>query len=156
VALSSPALRSVIGARSVRLPCSFTSRWVRCNKFVASGVPQRQRNPKTCRTYWLRPLSTASASFDIEICVRVHEPFTRLTFLRHSSTSHHTVHPTPMVYFFDSGMPSLGELVLEWCFAWPNFCNHIVNSNDLGPCDNLSNLESYANVEFLSLLSESS
>jgi hypothetical protein len=97
--------------------------------------------------------------FDIEVCVRVHEPFIRLTyavpalehFLRHSSTTYHNVHH--MVCFFGDGMPSLGGSVLE-CLAWPNFCNHVVNSNDLGP--NLSILESCANVESLMLLNESS
>ena len=37
-------------------------------------------------------------------------------------------------------MPSLGDLVLEWCFAWPNFLQShrlLVDSNDLGPCNNL-------------------
>ncbi|KAH9053343.1 hypothetical protein EDB87DRAFT_1690435 [Lactarius vividus] len=107
-------------------------------------------------------------SFEVDFCARVHEPFTCLTYAvapalerLYVTIPPHSAMSTPRALgmLFGGGMPSLRELVLERCLPWPNCISQsitsltLINSSDLGPCDNLlSVLESCANVEVLTLL----
>ncbi|KAI9449677.1 hypothetical protein BJY52DRAFT_226969 [Lactarius psammicola] len=166
VALSSPTLWSVIGA-CARLVPLFLQRSLGSPLQVRGVVARRDdREFLDC----LPHLETAIGrvvSFEVDFRARVHEPFTRLTYAAPALERLYVIVPphsamsTPQTLgmLFGGGMPLLRELVLERCLPWPNCLSlsitslTLINSSNLGPCDNLlSILESCANVEVLTLL----
>ncbi|KAH9061725.1 hypothetical protein EDB83DRAFT_2385442 [Lactarius deliciosus] len=167
VALSSPTLWSVIGA-CARLVPLFLQRSLDSPLRVCGVVTSHgDREFLDCLPH-LETVMHRVVSFEVDFCARVHEPFTRLTYAvapalerLYVTIPPHSAMSTPRTLgmLFGGGMPSLRELVLERCLPWPNCLSlsitslTLINSSDLGPCDNLlSILESCANVEVLTLL----
>ncbi|KAH9029976.1 hypothetical protein EDB85DRAFT_1964846 [Lactarius pseudohatsudake] len=164
VALSSPTLWSVIGA-CARLVPLFLQRSLDSPLRVCGVVTSHgDREFLDCLPH-LETVMHRVVSFDVDFCARVHEPFTRLTYAVAPALErlYVTIPPhsamSTLGMLFGGGMPSLRELVLERCLPWPNCLSlsitslTLINSSDLGPCDNLlSILESCANVEVLTLL----
>ena len=166
VALSSPTLWSVIGA-CARLVPLFLQRSLGSPLRVRGVVAHHNdREFLDCLTH-LETVIHRVVSFAVDFRARVHEPFTGLTYaapaLERLSVivSPHNTTSTPQMLsiLFSGGMPSLRELVFQHCLPWPNCLSSsitsltLINSSDLGACDNLlSVLESCANVEMLMLL----
>ncbi|KAN0135889.1 hypothetical protein V8E53_006341 [Lactarius tabidus] len=166
VALSSPTLWSVIGSCARLVPLflqrSFGS------PLQVRGLVARYDDGEffDCLPYLATTIHRV-ISFEVDMRAIVDEPFTRLTygapalellsvrFPPHSRSS-------AQKWFgvlFSGGMPSLRKLVLAWCLPSPNCLSSsitsltLINSSDLGSCDNLLFiLESCANVEVLMLL----
>jgi hypothetical protein len=166
VALSSPTLWSVIGSCSRLVPL-FLQRSLDSPLQVRGTVAHHDdKEFLDCLTY-LETVIHRVVSFAVDFRARIHEPFRCLTYaapaLERLSVivpPHSTMSiPQMLGMLFGGGMPSLRELVLERCLPWPNSLSSsitsltLINSSDLGPCDNLlSILESCANVEVLTLL----
>ncbi len=166
VALSSPTLWSVIGA-CARLVPLFLQRSLGSPLQVRGVVARHDdREFLDCLPH-LETAMDRVVSFEVDFRARVNEPFTHLTYAAPALERLYVIIPphsamsTPQTLgiLFGGGMPSLRELVLERCLPWPNCLSlsitslTLINSSDLGPCDNLlSVLESCANVEVLTLL----
>ena len=166
VTLSSPTLWSVIGA-CARLAPLFLQRSLNSPLQVRGVVVRHDdREFLDCLSH-LETAIHRLVSFEVDFRARVHEPFNRLTYAAPALERLYVIVPphrtmsTPQIFgmLFGGGMPSLRELIPERCLPWPNCLSlsitslTLINTTDLGSCDNLlSILESCANVEVLTLL----
>ena len=166
VALSSPTLWSVIGS-CARLVPLFLQRSLGSPLQVRGFVANHDdREFLDCLPH-LETIIHRVVSFEVHFRARVHEPFTRLTCaapaLEHLSFRFPPLNRTwaqnVLDTLFSGGMPSLRKVVLDRALPSPNCLSlsitslTLINSSDLGPCDDLlSILESCANVEVLMLL----
>lgn len=169
VTLASPTLWSVFGACARFVPLFLQNLKYLDSPLQARGVVTRHddREFLDCPPH-LETDIHRFVYFEVDFCARFHGPFNRLTYAapalesrRHSSTSSQCRLHKHLACFLEVVCRHCRNWPLR-CLPWPNCLassitlSTLINSSDLGSCDNLlSILESCANVEVLTLLSDS-